>query len=144
MIGTNLQQSLTNQLGNKHFSQATCSCLMVACWACVTFGIGLISRPMFWWIIYPCKFWRLPLDVTTAGHLPPSHLIPSTFLCHTITSSIHILCCLPHFLFPGTSVFNIRCPVYPLSLLCNPYQSYSLHLSPFSLSTYSDQLNATT
>ncbi|XP_076734817.1 uncharacterized protein LOC143414406 isoform X1 [Maylandia zebra] len=56
-------------------------------------------------------------------------------VCHSIlcksffTTSMNLLCGLPVFLLPGSSVFNILHPVYALSLLC----TCPIHLSLASL-----------
>lgn len=65
------------------------------------------------------KFSSLHL-LTTADHLPPSHPMSSTpTLC---TSSfcvpMNILCGLPVFLPPCSSLFHILSLIYPPSLLC--------------------------
>lgn len=62
-----------------------------------------------------CLLLAAPFSCTTVDHLPPS--LASSPVTSALCMSIHESF-LALFLLPGSFIFNILCPVYPLSLLC--------------------------
>lgn len=80
-------------------------------------------------------FQLLPLGVAAAGPLPPSHSVPlssrvtPTIFMSTLTISMDLIYGLTLFFLPSSSIINVLCPSYPLSLLC----THPNHLDPASL-----------
>lgn len=67
-------------------------------------------------------FQELPLGVTTAEHLPPPHCIHTILFCQTNQPSLFIF-------MSDSSIFNILCPLYPLSVFFSLLSFVSLTLS---------------
>lgn len=61
-----------------------------------------------------------PLGVATLNHLTLSlaFCVTLTLLMSFFTSSMNLLCVPSPFLLPGSSIFDILCPTYPLSQPC--------------------------
>lgn len=84
-------------------------------------------------------FQLFPLGLTTADHLPPSHLVPSILLYHT--NPLHVLHYIQKsylwfsfFLLSGSSILNTL--IQPLSLLCSNHVSLASLTRSHRLNTF--------
>lgn len=100
---------------------------------------ALVSKRSIQETIFFLVIRLLPLGVATADHLPPTRPITrllfrdNNHFMSSFTTSTNMLCGLPIFLQHSSSVFNILCPIYLVSLLCtcsNHLSHVSLALSP--------------
>lgn len=83
-----------------------------------------------------------PLGVATLNHLTlslASFCVTPTLLMSFFITSMNLLCVPSPFLLPGSSIFDILCPTYPLSQPClSVFVSKMFNLSrppPFWLKT---------
>lgn len=100
-----------------------------------------ILCPLIDFLFFCCFFGLLPLAVATADLLPSSHLpLSHQPSASSLTTSLYLLCDRLRLCFlPGSSVFTILCPIFPLSLPLHMCLQGIKNKSPllcFSLSKY--------